>query len=106
MLKSYFTRIAIVNLITYITCGVLFSFHITLLLMWVVVLFNTSIRLRRKVKYSLLANYNQDTCLEALNSKVEYRKSLFMFAIILCELISSILIVVKVFENLILSNTI
>ena len=101
MLKSYFTRIAIVNLITYITCGVLFSFHITLLLMWVVALFNTSIRLRRKVKYSLLANYNQDTCLEALNSKVEYRKSLFMFAIVLCELISSILTVVKVFENLI-----
>ena len=98
MLKSYFTRIAIVNLITYITCGVVFSFHITLLLMWVVVLFNTSIRLRRKVKYSLLANYNQDTCLEALNSKVEYRKSLFMFAIVLCELISSILTVVKTLE--------
>ena len=84
------------DMIIYSASVAVFLCHITLLLMWVVVLFNTSIRLRRKVKYSLLANYNQDTCLEALNSKVEYRKSLFMFAIVLCELISSILTVVKI----------
>ena len=87
-----------VDIIIDSVCSVVFSFHIIILLMWVVVLFNTSIRLRRKVKYSLLANYNQDTCLEALNSKVEYRKSLFMFAIVLCELISSILTVVKIID--------
>ncbi|KAI6653427.1 hypothetical protein LOD99_3646 [Oopsacas minuta] len=41
------------------------------------------------MKYSILALCQQDVKLEALNSRVEYRKCLFLFAIVLCELISS-----------------
>ena len=80
---------------------VVFSFHIIILLLWVIVLFNNSIRLRRKVKYSTLANYSQDTYLEALNNKVEYRKSLFLFAIVVCELVASVLSILSSVEVLI-----
>ena len=64
-------------------------------------LFNDSIRLRRKVKYSTLAAYNQDTYLEALNSKVEYRKSLFLFAIVVCELISSLFTIMSSVDGIV-----
>ena len=97
--RTAFKYVILVNLITSFIGGAVFICHIILLLMWVFVLFNTSIRLRRKVKYSLLANYNQDTCLEALNSKVEYRKSLFLFSIVLCELISSVFTIVSCTES-------
>ena len=40
------------------------------------------------MKYSTLAVYNQETCLEALFSKVEYCRSLFLLAIVICELVS------------------
>ena len=96
---TVFKCYVLVSLTSGIIGGAVLLCHIILLLMWVVVLFNTSIRLRKKVKYSLLANYNQDTCLEALNSKVEYRKSLFMFAIVLCELISSVFTIVSCTEG-------
>ena len=96
---TVFKCIVLVSLTSGIIGGAVLLCHIVILLMWVVVLFNTSIRLRRKVKYSLLANYNQDTCLEALNSKVEYRKSLFMFAIVLCELISTVFSIVSCAEG-------
>ena len=100
MLQWYFTNIIILIVISNILCGVLFSFNIIILLMWLIALFKNSIRLRKKVKYSTLAVCNQETCLEALNSKVEYRKSLFLLAIVISELVSSLLIIVKIFENL------
>ena len=96
---TVFKCIVLVSLTSGIIGGAVLLCHIIILLMWVVVLFNTSIRLRKKVKYSLLANYNQDTCLEALNSKVEYRKSLFMLAIVLCELISTVFSIVSCTES-------
>ncbi|KAI6653428.1 Ras-related C3 botulinum toxin substrate 1 [Oopsacas minuta] len=46
------------------------------------------------MKYSILALCQQEAKLEALNSRVEYRKCLFLFAIVLCELISSILTII------------
>ena len=75
-------------------CSLLFSFQTIILLLWVVVLFKESNRLRKKAKYSTLSSYNQDASLQALNSKVEYRKSLFLFAIVLSELVSSIITLV------------
>ena len=69
-------------------CNVVISLHIILLLLWIIVLFNNIIRLRRKEKYSTLTVYNQDTALDALNRKVEYRKNLFLIAIVVCEFIS------------------
>ena len=70
---------------------VLIAFQTIILLLWVIVLFKESNRLRKKAKYSTLSSYNQDASLQALNSRVEYRKSLFLFAIVLSELVSSIL---------------
>ena len=93
-----------IHLIINAAFSVVLSFHILILLMWVIKLFNDSIRLRRKVKYSTLAAYNQDTYLEALNSKVEYRKSLFLFAIVVCELILSLFAIMSSIEGII--NTI
>ena len=61
--------------------------NIITLLLWVIVLFKESNRLRKKAKYSTLSSYNQDASLQALNSRVEYRKSLFLFAIVLSELV-------------------
>ena len=72
-------------------CSIIFIFQTIILLLWVIVLFKESNRLRKKAKYSTLSSYNQDASLQALNSRVEYRKSLFLFAIVLSELISSIL---------------
>ena len=59
--------------------------NIIILLLWVIVLFKESNRLRKKAKYSTLSSYNQDASLQALNSRVEYRKSLFLLAIVLSE---------------------
>ena len=70
-------------------------------LLWVVVLFKESNRLRKKAKYSTLSSYNQDASLQALNSKVEYRKSLFLFAIVLSELVFHILTVIGSIEILV-----
>ena len=93
-----------IHLIIDTVCIVVFSFHIFILLLWVIKLFNDSIQLRKKVKYSTLAAYNQDTYLEALNSKVEYRKSLFLFAIVVCELILSLFAIMSSIDSII--NTI
>ena len=79
---------------------VLFSFHVIISLAWVVVLFNNFTQLRRKVKHSILFAFNQDCILEALNSKVEYRKSIFLFAIVVSELVTSLLTIAKVLESL------
>ena len=75
---------------------------IIILLLWVVVLFKESNRLKKKAKYSTLSSYNQDASLQALNSKVEYRKSLFLIAIVLSELVFHILTVIASIE--VLSN--
>ena len=75
-------------------CSIIFSFQTIILLLWVIVLFKESNRLKKKAKYSTLSSYNQDASLQALNSKVEYRKSLFLFAIVLSELVSSIITLV------------
>ena len=79
---------------TVIACIIFFSFNSILFLMWVVVLFKSLIQLRRKVKYSTAYIRDQDTHLEALNTKVEYHKFLFLFAIVFIELVSSILSIV------------
>ena len=71
--------------------SILTPFQTIILLLWVIVLFKESNRLRKKAKYSTLSPYNEDASLQALNSKIEYRKSLFLFAIVLSELVSSIL---------------
>ena len=52
------------------------------------------------MKHSILFAFNQDYVLEALNSKVEYRKSIFLFAIVVSELVSSLSIIAKVLESL------
>ena len=93
-----------IHLIIDTACIVVLSFHVLILLLWVIKLFNDSIRLRKKAKYCTLAAYNQDTYLEALNSKVEYRKSLFLFAIVVCELISSLFTIMSSIDSII--NTI
>ena len=69
----------------------LLPINIITLLLWVIVLSKESNRLRKKAKYSTLSPYNEDASLQALNSKVEYRKSLFLFAIVLSELVFHIL---------------
>ena len=76
-------------------CFVFFLGVTLILLLWVIVLFKESNRLRKKAKYSTLSSYNQDASLQALNSKVEYRKSLFLFAITLSEFFASFLIIFK-----------
>ena len=84
--------------------SILTPFQTIILLLWVVVLFKESNRLRKKAKYSTLSSYNQDASLQALNSKVEYRKSLFLFAIVLSELVSSILSFIMSMALLIMST--
>ena len=73
---------------------------IIILLLWVIVLFKESNRLRKKAKYYTLSPYNEDASLQALNSKVEYRKSLFLFAIVLSEALFHILTVIASIEIL------
>ena len=75
-----------------------FTLNTILSFVWVIVLFKYSIQLRRKVKCSNLVQYNQDACLEAMNTKVEYVKSLFFFSIVFVELISAILSVASAGE--------
>ena len=81
--------------------SLLFALHIIILLLWAVVLLKHSVKLRKKAKYSTLSSYNQDSSLQALNSKVEYRKSLFLFAIVLSELASSVFTFMKLLENIV-----
>ena len=76
----------------------IFSLHTVLLLTWFVVLFKESRQLRRKAKYSIEYMHDQDTHLDALNSKVEYYKSLFLLAIVSIELVSSILTIAADFD--------
>ena len=82
----------------------IFSFHTLLLLMWVIVLFKQWMQLRRKLKYSIEYISNQDTHLDALNTKVEYYKSLFLLAIVFIELISSIFSVAAGINQCVLIN--
>ena len=87
---AWYTR----NVFELFICNVflaIFSFHVVLLLLWVIVLLKQSNQLRRKVKYSTEYIHNEDTHLNALNAKVEYYKSLFQLAIVSVELVSSIL---------------
>ena len=85
------------ELYLYIACFTLVFFigFALILLIWVIVLFKESIRLKKKAKYLTLFSYNEDANLQALNSKVEYRKSLLLFAIIFFELFACFLILVK-----------
>ena len=84
-----------------LVCSLFIALHIIIVFIWVVVLFRHSVKLRKKAKYSTLSPYNEDARLQALNSKVEYRKSLFLFAIVLSELASSVFTLVKILENLV-----
>ncbi|KAI6650558.1 hypothetical protein LOD99_7608 [Oopsacas minuta] len=72
-----------------------------ILLLWVWVLFKAAIRLRRKLKDFTESTNNEDGNLDALNTKVEYRKSQFMLAIVLSELIFAIITVVTSAELLV-----
>ena len=74
-------------------CICVFCLHLIILISWIIQLFNSSIRLRRKMKY-LTATHSSNTTIDILNNQVEYHKNLFMFAIVLFELISSVLIIV------------
>ena len=94
----------IIYIIYSVINSILTPFQTIILLLWVVVLFKESNRLRKKAKYSTLSSYNQDASLQALNSKVEYRKSLFLFAIVLSELVSSILSFIMSMALLIMST--
>ena len=67
------------------------SCHIVILLIWLKVLFKCSLQLRKNVKKSALNPLNQSLFLQALNTKVEYHKSLFLLTIVICELISALL---------------
>ena len=93
-------ELSITILVVYTLGCVLFSLHFIISLAWVVVLFKGFTQLRRKVKYSIQAAFNQDSVLEALNSKVEYRKSVFLFAIVLSELVSSLFVIAKMIEGI------
>ena len=81
----------IVDLLVEVICSIIVSCHSVLLLVWLVVLFKCCIRLKRSVKNSILDSLNQSTFLKALNAKVEYFKSLFLLAIVICEIISALL---------------
>ena len=98
MLQISLKSEATYQLILSAACYIVFSIHIILLLLWTVALFKNSIRLRKKVKYTTLAICNQDTRMDALNNKVEYRKSLFMFTIVVCELVSSLFTIISSIE--------
>ena len=74
-------------------CICVFCLHLIILVSWIIQLFNSSIRLRRKMKYLTTTTHTSDTSIDILNSQVEYRKNLFMFVIVLFEFISSILII-------------
>ena len=52
------------------------------------------------MKYTTLAICNQDTRIDALNNKVEYRKSLFMFTIVVCELVASLFTIISSIEGI------
>ena len=71
--------------------SVVFTIHILLLIVWIIVLLKKSIQLRKNVKYSVVPFLNQNGILETLNVKLEYRKCLFLLAIVSFELISSFL---------------
>ena len=72
-------------------CSFVFSIQIFLLAIWAIVLFKNSVQLRKRVKCSDVTSLVQSVFLEALNAKLEYRKSLFLLAIVFFELVSSIL---------------
>ena len=71
--------------------SIVFFIQIFLLIVWIIILFKNSLQLRKKVKYSVSSFLNQNGILDALNVKMEYRKSLFLLAIVSFELISSFL---------------
>ena len=78
----------------------LFSFNLLLSFVWLLVLFKYSTHLRRKVKCSNLNHFNENDQLEALNSTVDYKKSLFLFAIVFVEFISSFFSIASAVEML------
>ena len=81
-------------------CICVFALHLIILICWLILLFKSSIRLRKKLKYlSTAIRHTSDTDMNILNSQVEYRKNLFMFAIVLFELISSILIIMSSIQS-------
>ena len=72
--------------------GVFFTLHAIILVLWILALFKNYLRLRRKLKYGILSSNNEDSHLGALNFKVEFVKSQFLLAIVILELLYSILI--------------
>ena len=76
-------------------CICVFAIHLIILICWLIQLFKSSVRLRKQLKYLTTATHRSDTGMNILNNQVDYRKTLFMFAIVLFELISSILIIIS-----------
>ena len=95
----------IFTLLSDTVCICVFCLHLIILVSWIIQLFNSSIRLRRKLKYLTTTTHSSDTSIDILNSQVEYRKNLFMFVIVLFELISSILIIISSIQDYELSIT-
>ena len=88
---------ALMSIFTLLTSTVsicVFSLHLIILICWLILLFKSSIRLRKKLKYLTTTKHTSDTDMNILNSQVEYRKNLFLFAIVLFELISSFSIII------------
>ena len=88
---------ALMSIFTLLTSTVsicVFALHLIILICWLILLFKSSIRLRKKLKYLTTTKHTSDTDMNILNSQVEYRKNLFLFAIVLFELISSFSIII------------
>ena len=88
----------IFTLLLLTVCMCVFALHLIILICWLILLFKSSIRLRKKLKYLTTVRHTSDIDMNILNSQVEYRKNLFMFAIVLFELISSILIIMSIIQ--------
>ena len=101
MFLKLMENLTYVNMFIDSACIIIFLWHTFILLLWIVVLFKNSTRLKKKLNCSTRAIHNQDSYLEALNNKVDYRKTLFMFAIVVCELISSLFTIEKTVGTLV-----
>ena len=89
------------TLLIYTICICVFVLHVIILICWLILLFNSSIKLRKKLKYLTTTIHTSDTATDILNSQVEYRKNLFMFAIVMFEFISSILIIISSIQEIV-----
>ena len=74
-------------IIIFTSSGIVFSINIIILMLWLIVLSRIISRLRKWNSVNNLGD--KQASLDALNNKVEYNMSVFLFSIALLELISS-----------------